>query len=310
MKIISLAILRRYLTILELFLINLPKQTSILKCTRGIHGLKVRFNYIITIHNKADLIEQVLEGIIQSAKENDAVFPVLDGCTDQSEEIVDRFIREHRFLKWKKIILDDVHEIRSINSALALITDGFTICLQDDVVLEEKDLQRKVIELYQTQSNKLGIISFCRAANIRRVPLLRQFWQSGLTPLIEETDLIVAKHDFCPTFDRSCETEVFTPRMVAIKSPVCIPFEVVKAIGILDDGLAPFSWDDHEYCVRALKAGFVNGLFPLQFKSEIAWGGTRRDPAFVKKARIIHLRNRRFIWQKHGSFISTFTSYS
>jgi glycosyltransferase involved in cell wall biosynthesis len=48
--------------------------------------------YIITIHDKQDLIQRVLEGIVNSTKDSDYktnIICVLDGCTDNSESIVE-----------------------------------------------------------------------------------------------------------------------------------------------------------------------------------------------------------------------------
>ncbi len=48
-----------------------------------------RFNYIVTIHNKEDLIEQVVNGILIAAGENSHIYLVLDGCTDGTEAVID-----------------------------------------------------------------------------------------------------------------------------------------------------------------------------------------------------------------------------
>ena len=48
-------------------------------------------HYIITIHNKQDLIRNVLDGIVNSTKDSDYkvnIVCVLDGCTDNSESII------------------------------------------------------------------------------------------------------------------------------------------------------------------------------------------------------------------------------
>jgi GT2 family glycosyltransferase len=262
------------------------------------------FNYIITIHNKEDILQRVLEGVEICASESSIIYTVLDGCTDRSEEIVNEFIRKTN----KTVIViktPDVHEILSINAALRKIKKGFTICLQDDVVLQEPDLEKKIELLYRKEGSKLGVISFCRAANLRRTSFLKQIRYFQLKPLVEECDLVKVENDPCYGGE-VVEYEKLVYRMVAIKSPVCIPETVLEKVGLLDENLAPYSWDDHEYCIRAMKAGFLNGLFPLRFTSKLEWGGTRRDSNFARQSYLIHLRNRRYIWQKHGEFISQY----
>ena len=263
-----------------------------------------KFNYIITIHNKESILEKTLLGVDACCSKDSVIYPVLDGCTDKSEEIVNNFVK-----KTKRTVIiiktPDVHEIKSINAALRQIKEGFTICLQDDVILQEPDLEEKIKKLYQEEGPQLGVVSFCRAANLRQTPLLKQIRQSGFKPLVEECDLIKVKNDPCYG-GQIVEDDKLVYRMVAIKSPVCIPEIVLKRVGILDKNMAPYSFDDHEYCIRAMKAGFRNGLFPLRFTSKLEWGGTRNDKNFLKLAGYIHLRNRRYIWKKHGQFIKKY----
>ncbi|HCT84080.1 MAG TPA: hypothetical protein DF296_02655 [Candidatus Margulisbacteria bacterium] len=266
--------------------------------------MSVKFNYIITIHNKENILERTLAGVEDCAGDNSVIYPVLDGCTDRSAEIVEQFTKR---TKNKVIITEtaDLHEIRSINAALRKITDGYTICLQDDVILKEPNLESKVINLYNKLGSDLGVISFCRAADIRKTPILRQIRRSGLVPLIEECNLVQVINDSC-LGGIKIPYEQFEYKMVAIKSPVCIPETLLKRIGLLDENLAPYGYDDHEYCMRALQFGFKNGLYPLHFDSELEWGGTRNDKDFSQKTKKIHLRNHRYIWKKHGRFISNF----
>lgn len=263
------------------------------------------FNYIITIHNKQAILEMTMEGVAACCSRESAIYPVLDGCTDRSEEIVDKFI-EQSDLKVEKVITPDVHEIKSINAALRKIDGGFTICLQDDVILQEPKLEEKVEKLYEKEGSSLGYVSFCRAANLRRTGLLRQFRTSSPKPLVEEINMVKAPHDPLLSKAEIAEYEEIMYRMVAIKSPVCIPEIVLKAVGILDENMAPYSWDDHEYSIRCLKAGFRNALFPLRFRSDLEWGGTRIDKSFSYKSKPIHVRNRRYIWRKHGQFIGEY----
>ena len=46
----------------------------------------------LTIHNKAFLIKRVLDGIKNNTINTYELVIVLDGCTDESESIVDEFI--------------------------------------------------------------------------------------------------------------------------------------------------------------------------------------------------------------------------
>ena len=260
-----------------------------------------RFNYIITIHNKESVLERTLAAVDRHGGPDSVIYPVLDGCTDGSERIVSEFVRNTS----KKVVVTktpDVHEIRSINAALRQIDGGFTISLQDDVVLDEPDFEKKVEDLYRREGACLGLVSFCRAADLTLCPLYRRMLKTGFRPLLMECGLVKAKHDHCRKGTAVAYGTVVY-KMVGIKSPICIPESALGRLGILDESLAPYLCDDHEYSIRCLKEGFRNALFPVHFISDVEWGGTRIDLDFVKRAESTRVRNLCYIWQKHGQFL-------
>lgn len=259
------------------------------------------FNYIVPIFNKEDVLANTLAGIAAGCSRNACIYAVLDGCTDGSEAIVDEFSRQSN-LDVRKLFMPNVHMLRSVNAALRKVHEGFTIVMQDDIVLKEPDLEKKVLDLYDRMGSRLGVVSFRLAANIRRAGLRTQIAQRQIKPMIEECDYIQGPddHQACVPVGKY---DHFYPRMVGINGPNCIPETVLRSVGVFDERLAPFGYDDPDYCIRAIHAGFQNGLYPLRYQSELSWGGTRRDPAFAKHMFHIHRRNRAYLWQKHGQFI-------
>jgi len=266
------------------------------------------FDYLVTIHNKEAILERTLGGVAASASTSSHVIAVLDGCTDRSEEIVDDFAEKGPFAV-SKVKTANVHEILSINAGLEFCGGDFVVSLQDDVVLQEPSLERKVIDLYRSEGKALGVVSLRLGVNLRKAPLkdivslAMSFGVEAFAGLIAECDH--AGHPGEVVSASRVEYGQFVERMVGIKSPVVMPRRVLKAIGKLDPELAPFSYCDHEYCLRAMARGFRNGVFPLRFQSELEWGGTREDKHFPRKARPIHFRNRRYIWELHGPFIQS-----
>jgi glycosyltransferase involved in cell wall biosynthesis len=233
-----------------------------------------RFNYIITIHNKEDMIEQVLMSVLMCCRDNSYIYPVLDGCTDKTEEIVDKIIQTYANLPITKVHTPDVHELLSINAGLRAAYqdgDGFNIILQDDVLLADFFLERKVKSLYEWAGTRLGYVSFRMGAN---------FTQDAAS-----SDAIIPLQDFVENaYGHGLpEAQILFPgqfayRSVPIKSPVCIPFYLVRSIGLLEERLAPYAHDDTEYSIRSMKAGFQNAVFAVRFYSELKWGGTRVIP--------------------------------
>lgn len=263
------------------------------------------FNYIVTIHNKQDLLSRVLEGLASCCSKRSKIIPILDGCADNSEAIVDEFIATGRF-NVEKVITPDVYELRAINAGMARVSHGFIMTIQDDVILQEPELEQKITALCTEVGPNIGVISLRHGANVRRTPLLRQLRQSGFVSLIEEFER-VTRHEEAPIMGERVEYGQIVYRMVAGGSPMVFPEKVWKSIGRMDEAMAPLMWNDHEYNLRALQEGFRNVVFPLRFESDVAWGTMRqkaKNNVFVSMVNGWSLLNRRFIWKKHGRFIN------
>ena len=194
----------------------------------------LRFNYIITIHNKASLIEQLMMHVLMCCHENSHVYPILDGCTDNSEDIIDKIIAGGNVAPITKVKTPDVHEIRAINAGLAAADiegDGYNIILQDDVLLIDHNLESKVQMLYQWRGPRLGFVSFRLGANLSRdaassasdapfVNLVENAYGHG----IANASVLLPGQFAC--------------RTICIKSPICLPFKLVRDLGPLEDKLA------------------------------------------------------------------------
>jgi glycosyltransferase involved in cell wall biosynthesis len=261
------------------------------------------FNYIVPIFNKEDILPKTLESIESCAGSNSRIVLVVDGCTDRSEAIVDEFIKNSSH-ETTKIIMPNVHMLLSVNAGLKTVKSGFSIIMQDDIILKDFDTENKLIDQYKKMNGKLGVVSFRYGSNIGFASFLDRVKSRTLDGMIEEIDLIQGPDDHgdYPTGDYN----KFYPRMSAINGPNCIPFSVLSKIGILDHNLAPYGFDDPEYCLRALKVGFTNGLFPLQYQSDEDWGGTRRSKSFYREAARIHKRNKIYVYRKHYLFIKEY----
>lgn len=233
-----------------------------------------QFNYIITIHNKEDMIEQVIMSVLMCCRDNSHIYPVLDGCTDRTEEIIDRIIVTYAGVPITKVHTADVHELLSINAGLKAANqdeDGYNIVLQDDVILADYQLEQKIIALYDWAGPKLGYVSFRLGANFTKDAAT----SDSSVPFIDYVENAYGHglqdaHVLLPGY--------FAYRCVPIKSPVCIPSAIIRKIGYLNEALAPYGHDDTEFSIRLLKEGYINGVFGIKFISDIEWGGTRTSP--------------------------------
>lgn len=260
----------------------------------------MKFNYIIPIFNKEDVLPLTLESVEKCAGANSRIIMIVDGCTDKSESIVDGFIKNssHQCIK---ILMPNVHMLRSVNAGMRMVQDGHLVIMQDDIVLECSDLERQVEHLFQEHNNKIGVLSFRYGSDITYTNLYESIKLRSISRMIKETNFIKGPDDEadCPLGQYG----KFYKKMNAINGPNIISSNLFRKIGLLDDNLAPFGYDDPEYCLRSLKAGFYNGLFPLKYRSDAEWGGTRRSKLFEKIRPAIHKRNRIYIYEKHKDFL-------
>src|SRR5580693_7351194 len=164
---------------------------------------KPSFNYLITIHNKEDLLEKVLNGVAEAAGPDARIIPVLDGCTDGSEAIAKKFAASSS-VETILAYAPDVHEIKAMAIGQQHTKPGYLVLIQDDVILQEPRYEQLVHELCETHDCKLGYLSHRLAANVRRTDLARQVVHSlrlKRTPwmgMVEEIDLVSGPVDEAP----------------------------------------------------------------------------------------------------------------
>jgi hypothetical protein len=232
--------------------------------------VKNKFNYIVTCHNKEELIELVIMSLLYVSSIESNIFIVLDGCTDSSELKVDKIINKYIERKITKLYADDVHELMAINVALNSIDldeKALNIIVQDDILLMDNLIEQKLDSLYTHFSGKLGIVSLRHGANLSLFKLwLNRFY---LYPMVEYVHTIFGHGNV----NKNLNDGEFVQRHIAIKSPICIPNIYVKELGLCDEIFSP--WDDFEYCIRGVINGFVNGVFGINYYSHVSWGTMR-----------------------------------
>jgi len=252
------------------------------------------FNYIVTIHNKEDLIERVLTGVLISAGANSRIYLVLDGCSDGTESVIDKMLTDWVGMPVTKLYAPDVHEIRSLNIALRLAPqegEGYNILMQDDVLLREREFEKKVAAVYRYFDDNIGVLSFRHGVNV------------GLDPIageILDTDMIESVYGY-GAVDQPLLPGHAVRRMVCLRSPQCISFEAIRTVGLLNEKYAPCTYDDHDYGLRCLAAGRENIVYAAKTLSRVEWGGMRRSPQPGLVA--VMKRNRRYVYEDHADFV-------
>lgn len=268
--------------------------------------------YIITIHNREDLIEQVLQGILKSHdySQPGEIVAVIDGCTDGTEAVIDEVNKRALRMSITKLYASNVHEIAALNHALTYIrTDcnpdpnDLIFMLQDDVILEEEDINRKLENLYKDITD-LGYVSFRMGVNTI-------FYNDELC----DYDVIESEYGHWKqlewthvggkpiTFLRHNEI-LF--RGIVVRSPAACIWKHFASHGVFDAALCPYNYDCFDFSIRMLQAGYRNAVVGYKFRSDVDWGGMRKnkDNEVNKKAEQIFNRNLNYLIEKHKRFLT------
>lgn len=237
------------------------------------------FNYIITAHEPPiPRFDRVLAGVFRAASGVlSQIYVVCDGCSEA-------FLQRLKQLKDKQAAIGmasftiietpDVHELLSINAALARIEQdendrlGYNIILQDDAILLDPNLEVHIEELYRLVPYA-GYVSLRLGFNLDPTEPLTS------NPLFPQPDEIESRYGAAVT-KNLLEPGYFAFRTVPIKSPVCLPTYIVREVGKYNEALAPYAYDDLELALRITDAGYRNGVLALPFFSDTRWGASRR----------------------------------
>lgn len=217
------------------------------------------FNYLITIHNSQNHIAKVIESILRVKGKDSKIYAILDGCTDRSEAMVDKFPEVI------KIITPDIREMLAINEGLRQSSHAdFYFIMQDDVFLIDPLIEEKIKKCYE-KCPDIGVLSLRHGGNLIGEDTYNPFneiIQSESQPYIQNIPLL-------PIGKMTC-------RQVLFKSPIVISAEVYKRLGGYDERFAPIAHDDTEYCMRAIAAGYKNMIVAIEVIQPMEMGGTRR----------------------------------
>lgn len=266
-------------------------------------------HYIISIHNKEDLIFNVLKGIENATKDSTFkinIICVLDGCIDKSEEQIDKAFESFSDkYKLHKIYENDVHELLSLNKSIKYLEtienskEDLIFFLQDDVVLNDTNVNENISYLYENIKD-LGYISF----------------RCGLSTDLDGNGILF-EHSF---FEAECghwkqlnlnhfqefHNKQFKFCEIVIKSPTCIKKSILDEVGMFDEKLAPFGHDDLDLSIRLNQKAYKNAIYGVKFISKLDWGGTRtpKDPKkdYHTKYNDIVFRNKIYLTQKHFNY--------
>lgn len=226
----------------------------------------------LTIHNKGFLIGDVLESIRLNTSANYELIIVLDGCTDDSEAIVDNFFKKNSNIKFKKIYADNVFEVKANNIAAKNSSGEFIIIIQDDMVIRERDWDRRIIKPMLHFEDIFAVTS--RTAHNWIINPHSQDINLDFLPKNKWSDILI----HVDHADRSSiSRDTFAIRNSVNRGPLAIKHDILNKMGYFDEAYYPQDMDEHDLCYRAKKHGYKCGCYWIDYISDLHWGGTREN---------------------------------
>ena len=237
---------------------------------------------LLTTHNKENMIKDVCYGIINNISElTNEIIVVFDGCVDKTEEIVKEVLSQTS-VSVKYVYTDDVFELRANNAGLKEVTSDYVILIQDDMIIKEKDFDKRMLKPFITYNDVFAVTS--QTAHNNQI-------HKGTIITIDSAD----RRDGYPR-------DKFAVREIANRGPLMYDYKDLTELNFFDEYLAPNSYDDHDISYRAYKElGKVSGLYWVDYDSEPSWGtGRQKNQTIHSNA---HHRNSRIIVERHSDVL-------
>jgi glycosyltransferase involved in cell wall biosynthesis len=106
---------------------------------------------ILTVHDKEATVAKILRGLITTlSTDTDRIIIILDGCTDGSQDEVERFLRRAppRF-RFDLVSTNDVWETKANNVGLKMVESPYATIIQDDMLLKERSWDSKLLDIFE-----------------------------------------------------------------------------------------------------------------------------------------------------------------
>jgi glycosyltransferase involved in cell wall biosynthesis len=252
----------------------------------------------LTIHNKAFLLNRVLDGIKNNTIDPYELIIVLDGCTDESESIVDKFIHSNSSIKTKKLYAPNVFETKANNIAAKNSEGDYIIIVQDDMIVKEYGWNLRMLKPIEAFNDVFAVTSrtahnWILNSNSKDVNK-DDFHGNDWADILFHTDHA----------DRNNITrETFALRDSVNRGPLLLKHNVLQELNYFDEEFSPQDMDDHDLCYRAFKKGYKSGCYWIDFESQDSWGGTREENKPKKWLLMSNFKNQKIVLSRHKDLI-------
>lgn len=253
---------------------------------------------ILTVHNKEWLIGDVVTGIVQNTVGDYELILVMDGCTDNSGEEIQKVL-SNTTTNYKVIFAPNVFETKANNLGLKIAKGKYTIIVQDDMIIKEYGWNQRMQKPFDAFGDVFAVTA--RTAHN---------WEFNLDTkhLGMKEDLDNCWCDICihtNHADRSnISRDVFAIRSSVNRGPLMLDNEDLKKLNYLDEEFSPQDMDDHDLMYRMHKELHkVCGCYWIDFESKDEWGGTRVSGTPAPWLLKANHKNMKLFYSRHKDLI-------
>lgn len=250
---------------------------------------------ILTVHNKEFLINDVLNGIKSKTTGNYELIIVIDGCTDNTLQIVENFQKENLQIKTVITQTPDVFETKANNAGLKLVNSEIAIIIQDDMVIKEDGWNDRLTKPFREFDDVFGVTAQC-SHNWEFNPNSKHI-HTNVNNNYEWSDILNhVDHANKSTIDRN----TFAIRQCVNRGPLALNYEDLSSLNFFDEQFAPQDMDDHDLCFRMQeKIGKVVGCYWIDYECKPNWGGTRVNGKTAPWVLEANQKNTRIVVSRH-----------
>jgi len=257
------------------------------------------FSIILTVHNKDYLINEVLTRIKTNTIGVYEIIVVVDCSTDNSDHLIDNFIKQNKNIKINKFITDDVFETKANNVGLKNSSGDYCIIVQDDMLINEIDWNNRLLKPIKEYSDIYAVTGRHSHNWVYNKNSVHQYLEEDLDncwcDILLATD-VAGKENI--------NRDTFAIRDTVNRGPLLIRHDILQKVNYLDEYFAPQDMDDHDLSYRVYKqTGLMAGCYWLDIISEHSWGGTRVNggpaPWLLKSQH----KNMKIVWNRHKELI-------
>lgn len=228
----------------------------------------------LTIHNKGFLLPQVLHAIKQNTVGTYEIVFVLDGCTDNSEELVLQWCKVNPQIKSTVLYAPNVYETPANNMAAKISSGKYILIVQDDCIVNEYGWNERIVKPMNIFSDVFAVTGRTAYNYIYNVNSLHVTMDENLDNCW--CDILIAV-DHSEKINGQLRNE-FVVRNSINRSPFAIRNDILTKMNYFDEIYAPQDQDDADLCHRVYKElGMFCGCYWVDFLSDLKWGGTRPD---------------------------------